>query len=112
PADGRFGPHPIPVRNLATLQATAANLKTGFLCSVFDQQTLEDYLVQCAPKRVKIASPELTDHQLLRACGNAGLHVILSTGMSTEQQISEAVRVIEETGSSATLLQCVSTYPA
>jgi len=112
PPDGRYGPHPLGKGWMQGFQIHAKDCGVDFLCSVFDQDTLEDYLVACAPSRVKIASPELTDHQLLRACGNAGLHVILSTGMSTEQQISEAVRVIEETGVSVTLLQCVSSYPA
>ncbi len=61
---------------------------------------------------MKIASPELTHHDLLRACAAAGLDIILSTGMSTEQQVSEAVAVIERGGVKVTLLHCVSSYPA
>ena len=110
--DDRYGPYVMRPEHLGWMQDLAVREGIGFLCSVFDQATLEDYLVACAPSRVKIASPELTDRQLLRACGNAGLHIILSTGMSTEQQIAEAVQVIEETGVGVTLLQCVSSYPA
>ncbi len=115
PAD-RFGPHPMKVESLSKLQAAAKHHQIGFLCSVFDQQTLEDYLTECAPARVKIASPELTHHDLLRACRNAGLHVILSAGMSTMDEIHAALNVIlETTGDDEnwfTLLQCVSSYPA
>ncbi len=108
----RYGPHPMKVESLSKLQAAAKLVGIGFLCSVFDQQTLEDYLTECAPTRVKIASPELTDHDLLRACADAGLDIVLSTGMSTEEQIAESVAIIEDLGAKVTLLHCVSSYPA
>jgi N,N'-diacetyllegionaminate synthase len=110
--DGRYGPNAMPKKWLRVLNEFASVTGVGFLCSVFDQRTLEDYLTECAPTSVKIASPELTDHELLRACANAGLHIILSTGMSTEEQIAAAVSVIEDYRGRVTLLHCVSSYPS
>ena len=58
----------------------------------------------------KIASASLTDDELLTACRATGKPVILSTGMSTPEQIRHAVEVL---GSVNTiLLHANSTYPA
>ncbi|MCX5193752.1 N-acetylneuraminate synthase family protein [Streptomyces sp. NBC_00249] len=58
----------------------------------------------------KVASASLTDDELLLALRATGKTVILSTGMSTPQQIRHAVEVL---GSENTiLLHATSTYPA
>ncbi len=110
--DTRFGPHPMSADDLDLFNDFARQFEVGFLCSVFDENTLREYIETCSPTRVKIASPELTHHDLLRFCATAGLDIILSTGMSTEQQVSEAVAVIERANAKVTLLHCVSSYPA
>lgn len=58
----------------------------------------------------KVASASLTDDELLRALRATGRTVVLSTGMSTPQQIRHAVEVL----GSANILLChaTSTYPA
>ncbi len=58
----------------------------------------------------KVASASLTDDELLRAVRATGRTVVLSTGMSTPQQIRHAVEVL----GSASILLChaTSTYPA
>ncbi len=110
--DDRYGPHVMSVGDLELFEDFSHQFGVGFLCSVFDEKTLNEYVEACGPTRVKIASPELTDHKLLGACADAGLDIILSTGMSTEHQIVEAVHVIESKGAKVTLLHCVSSYPA
>ncbi|UED84518.1 N-acetylneuraminate synthase family protein [Streptomyces profundus] len=58
----------------------------------------------------KVASASLTDDELLRTLRATGRTVILSTGMSTPQQIRHAVEVL---GSENILLcHATSTYPA
>ncbi|MFC5719051.1 N-acetylneuraminate synthase family protein [Streptomyces gamaensis] len=58
----------------------------------------------------KVASASLTDDELLRALRATGRTVVLSTGMSTPQQIRHAVEVL---GSENILLcHATSTYPA
>ncbi len=110
--DKRYGPHRIPVKLLGHLKEAADSMNLGFLCSVFDLTTLIEYVEVCQPKRVKIASPELVHHELLQACALHGLHILLSTGMSTPTQILDALNVIYAAGGSATTLHCVSSYPA
>jgi N-acetylneuraminate synthase len=60
----------------------------------------------------KAASADLTNHDLLAAMALTGRPVILSTGMSTESEIREAVAVLQEAGAAYALLHCNSTYPA
>ncbi|WP_058235184.1 N-acetylneuraminate synthase family protein [Devriesea agamarum] len=60
----------------------------------------------------KIASADLTNHELLHHV--AGMHrpMIISTGMSTEAEIRDSVNLVRSHGAPYALLQCQSTYPA
>lgn len=63
---------------------------------------------------VKIASASLTDIELLRACAIHFPHVIISTGMSTEEQIDQAIHTLLNytTPENISILHCNSSYPA
>ena len=68
-----------------------------------------DFIAQFAPPCYKIPSATLTDVQLLRHLRATGQPLILSTGMSTLEQIRSAVRVL---GTDNLLItHCTSTYP-
>lgn len=67
---------------------------------------LERFDVPC----YKIASPSLTDDELLKQIKSKGKPIILSTGMSTVEQIKHAVEVLGE--ENLILLHCTSTYPS
>tara|TARA_Y100000034_G_scaffold112229_1_gene146008 strand:- start:4075 stop:4935 length:861 start_codon:yes stop_codon:yes gene_type:complete len=81
-----------------------------------------DFLLQYDIPYIKIPSAMLTNDELLLASKNAGKKVILSTGMSTEDEIDHAVKILELGGSTDfsikvdnknyTLLHCNSQYPA
>jgi pseudaminic acid synthase len=80
--------------------------------SPFDA-TAVDFLEQFAPPYHKVASFELTDHPLLQKIASTGRKVIMSTGMSTLEEIEESVAVLKEGGCpEITLLKCTSSYPA
>ncbi len=57
----------------------------------------------------KIASASVTDHELLRALAETGKPLILSTGMSTLEQIDAAVEILGTDG--LVMLHATSTYP-
>ncbi len=62
---------------------------------------------------LKIASYELLWTDLLIACAQTELPIVLSTGMATGQEVDDAVLTLRSHGcSNLTLLHCVSTYPA
>jgi N-acetylneuraminate synthase len=76
-----------------------------------------DFLLKYDIPFIKVPSAMLTNKALLEGCLSSGKKVILSTGMSTEDEISEAVSFLEEritvkSKSSYAILHCNSTYPA
>lgn len=68
---------------------------------------LEEFDLPC----YKIASAALTDHKLLRKIRKIGKPMILSTGMSTLEQIDEAIDVLGG-ADDIIILHCNSSYPA
>ncbi len=62
------------------------------------------------PPCYKIASACLTDDNLLKHIRSKNKPIILSTGMSTMEQIRHAVDILGK--DNLILLHCVSTYPA
>lgn len=69
-----------------------------------------DFIEQFDPPCYKIASACLTDDNLLRHHRRYGRPVILSTGMSTLEQIDHAVEVLGH--DDLIILHCTSTYPS
>lgn len=96
----------------AELFELAANIGISCFSSPFDK-TAVDLLAQLNAPAYKIASPELIDHDLIRAVAATGKPVIMSTGGATLAEISAAVQVARAAGiAQLCLLKCTSTYPA
>lgn len=81
------------------------------LCTPWDQTSL-NRLNDYGLGGFKIASADLTNHALLKAAAKTGKPLLISTGMSLEQEIQESVALLKQQGASFALLQCNSTYPA
>ena len=80
--------------------------------SPFDE-TAVDFLETLNVPAYKIASFENTHHPLLRKVAATGKPVIVSTGVSTLEDIIESVEVLRKAGcKNIILLKCTSTYPA
>jgi N-acetylneuraminate synthase len=69
-----------------------------------------DFIEAFDPPCYKIASACLTDHALLRRHRATGRPTLLSTGMSTLEEIDAAVEVLGR--DSLALMHCTSTYPS
>ncbi|MFZ2166641.1 MAG: N-acetylneuraminate synthase family protein, partial [Propionibacteriaceae bacterium] len=67
------------------------------LCTPWDTPSV-NRLVQYGVPGFKVASADLTNHTLLRDMASHHLPMIVSTGMSTEDEIAASVRVIRATG--------------
>jgi len=76
--------------------------------SCWDENSLE-FIMQYEPKFLKIASAFLTDKSLLVGHKSKNLPTILSTGMSTIEEIEKAVDILER--KNLILLHCTSSYP-
>ena len=61
---------------------------------------------------IKIPSAMITNEELMRASAATGKKIIFSTGMSTMEEIDQAVEWMNEENTPFSLLHCNSTYPA
>ncbi len=63
------------------------------------------------PDFLKVASRDLTNLPLLEVMAETKIPIILSTGMASEQELDEALEIIEKHHSNISILHCVSQYP-
>src|SRR3990172_2082160 len=95
----------------AELKSLAANSGLHFFSSVFDLESLK-LLEDIGVSLYKLASSEVTNHPLIEAVAETGKPVILSTGISAEDEIMQAVELFRKhTSAELILLHCVSLYP-
>lgn len=85
------------------------DVKMPWFASCWDEQSV-DFIDQFNPPCYKIASATLTDDNLLRHTRDRGRPIILSTGMSTIEQIDHALEVLGS--NDLVLLHACSAYPA
>ena len=96
----------------ADLVAEANKLGIDWLSSPFDN-TAVNFLEQFNIATYKIASFELVDLPLIRYVASKGKPMIMSTGMSTLDEIDAAVKAAQCAGApQVSVLRCNSTYPA
>lgn len=94
------------------LKAVCAEQGVLFLSSPFDEDAI-DFLQTLDVAAYKIPSGEITNHPYLAHMGRTGRPAILSTGMSTIEEVADAIAVLDGAGASdVALLHCVSAYPA
>jgi N-acetylneuraminate synthase len=84
-------------------------VKMPWFASCWDEGAV-DFIDQFDPPCFKIASASLTDDNLLRHTRSKGKPIILSTGMSTIEEIDHAVEVLGR--EELILLHACSAYPA
>jgi N-acetylneuraminate synthase len=109
------------------------------LVTPFDIQSMEFVVEELGHKRIKFSSGDLTFHRLIFESAKKGVHLLISTGMSTMDEIQESLEIARagfdvysgklpadyvpyrtsnrEGGTDVdslpiTLLHCTSTYPA
>lgn len=93
------------------LKKLSDDLGLVFFSSPFDRESV-DLLERLDVPLYKVASSEVTNHRLLKRIGDTGKPVILSTGMVREDEIAEALTVLESRGTKdILLLHCISLYP-
>lgn len=78
----------------------------------FDK-TAVDFLENIGVRRYKIASFEAIDYPLVEYAALKGRPMIISTGISSEEEIKDIVEICRKAGNNdITLLKCTSSYPA
>ena len=91
------------------IDRTCKEYKIDWFASCWDEASV-DFIDQFNVSCYKIASASLTDDNLLRHTRLKGRPILLSTGMSTLEQIDHAVEVLGN--QNLILLHTCSTYPA
>jgi N-acetylneuraminate synthase len=110
----------------------ARSRRIEFMSTPFDLESLDFLVTGLKVSRLKIASGEITNAPLLLRAARSGLPLILSTGMSTLEDVEAALGVVAfgasdagdphgsgdfrrpsgKVGRDVTLLHCTSDYPA
>ncbi len=94
------------------LKQAANDLGLDLFSTPFDA-TAVDFLAQMNVPAYKLASFELVDIPLIQEMARTGKPLIMSTGMSTVEEIEEAVQAARAAGATEiALLKCTSAYPA
>ncbi|HEX8332883.1 MAG TPA: N-acetylneuraminate synthase family protein [Segetibacter sp.] len=81
-----------------------------FMSSPFSCEAV-NLLEKLNVKRYKIGSGEVTNHLLLRKIAAMCKPVILSSGMSSYEELDEAVEIFTSENIAVSVLQCTTAYP-
>lgn len=99
--------------DFATLADECRKQGIGFLSSAFDMESIA-LLKDFGMDYWKIPSGEITNLPYLKAVAHSAKKIILSTGMSTLEEIQQAIEALEREGfnrKDITLLHCNTQYP-
>src|SRR2546427_5901108 len=102
----------LPYDTFRILHKEAKRIGIEFLSTPFDEESA-DFLDELGVNAFKIASGDITHRPLLEHVGRKNKPVLLSTGMSTVEEIEKAIDWMHtQSNDQVVLLHCVSSYPA
>jgi len=96
--------------DMAELKTLAESLGLVFFASAWDEVSLGEMLALDV-ELMKVCSADLVNLPLLRRVAASDLPVILSTGMSTLEEIDAAIAVVRTRHEDIVVLHCNSSYP-
>jgi N-acetylneuraminate synthase len=91
------------------LASHCKDLGLEFMTTCFDLDSLSE--LHSSLDRIKIASADITNFQLLLEISKLGKPVLLSTGAATMSEVGQAVEILGSKSKDITLLHCVLNYP-
>ena len=104
----------LPFEHFKTLREYSESIGIGFLASAFDEVSLE-YLLSLKLDFIKIPSGEITNVPYLKRIALEPNKIILSTGMSSIDEIQAAINILTGQRNIAlediTILHCNTDYP-
>ncbi len=95
---------------MAELKTLAESLGLVFFASAWDEVSLKEML-ELDVELLKVCSADLVNLPLLRRVAASRLPVILSTGMSSLEEIDAALAVVHAEHDDVAVLHCNSSYP-
>ena len=96
------------IEEFKELENYTKNLGLDFIVSCWDLDSVDDIENNVDVKYHKVASAMLTDKEFLEKLNATGKPIIVSTGLSTEEEIDKALNVLDNV---EYVLACTSTYP-
>ncbi len=93
------------------LKELADKIGIDIFSTPFDKTSV-DFLEETGMEFYKIASFELVDIPLIEYVAQKKKPIVMSTGMGSLEEITEAVEVVKKYGCWLALLKCSSAYPA
>ena len=96
---------------MPSLQDKAKQCGVHLFSSPFDREAVE-FLVSHKVPALKIASAEAMDVDFVEYCSSFKLPIILSTGMSTLEELKASRDIILGNNCDLTILHCIAEYPA
>lgn len=97
--------------NMKNLYEYSVKAGIRLFFSAFDRESVKN-AHQINPSLIKISSMDLTNFEVCDEASNLFQKIIMSTGMSTIEDIDKSVNFIKrKIGDNLTLLHCVSSYP-
>src|SRR5262249_31632727 len=102
----------LPFDTFRALHKEAKRIGIEFLSTPFDEDSA-DFLDELGVSAFKIASGDITHRPLIEHVSRKGKPILLSTGMSTAEEIEHAIDWMHtQSNEQVVLLHCVSSYPA
>src|SRR6266478_8562387 len=102
----------LPFDAFRALHKEAKRIGIEFLSTPFDEESA-DFLYELGVSAYKIASGDITHRPLIEHVARKNKPVLLSTGMSTGEEIEHAIDWMHtQANEQVVLLHCVSSYPA
>jgi N-acetylneuraminate synthase len=92
------------------IKDTCEQYDLEFLCSPFSNAAI-DQLEQLGVQRYKVGSGEITNFLMLERLTQTGKPIILSTGMSSLEELDAAVHFLKNRDVAVSVLQCTTAYP-
>ena len=81
-----------------------------FLSSPFSLTAI-DMLERLGVKRYKVGSGEVNNHLMLEYLAKTGKPVLLSSGMSSFDELDDSVALLKACGTQLSIFQCTTSYP-
>jgi len=100
----------LPFDAFRVLQDHAGSRGVEFFSTPFDIESLS-FLEGIGCPRYKVASFDTVNLELLHALARTGKPIVMSTGMSSEEEVKRAYSLLFKGTEKVTLLHCVSAYP-
>jgi N-acetylneuraminate synthase len=121
----------LPEKSFVRVAEHAAAAGIEFMSTAFDTRSLDFLVTELGVKKIKIASGEITNPELLLSAARTGLPIVVSTGMANLSDVEFALGVIafgristaeptleacarawaKGAPEDVTLLHCVTAYP-